>query len=85
MDEYRRRHETFGRQQAPQIEPEPIPEQHHEPTPTRGLFPGFLPIGGDWLEGYFPILLVLVVVVGLYFWLGRQDGGIGGLLGGFLK
>jgi len=80
MDEYR----AFNRR-APHHPDPPSQEPVCEPEPHRGLIPGPGLLGLDRLEDYLPILLVIVVLVGLYLWLGKQEGGIGGLLGGFLK
>ena len=86
MDEFRNRHAPFGRQAPHQAEPPPgqPAEPCLEQEARHGFLPGFA-LGFDWLEDYFPILLILLVAVGLYFWLGKQGGGLGGLLGGFLK
>jgi len=65
----------------------PPPEPCAEAEAPRALIPGF-GLGFDWLEDYWLIILVAVVAAGLYLWLGRQEGGIGSLLGGlggFLK
>jgi len=81
MDEHRARHETHSRR----MHHEP---HHHEPEPDhgapRGLLGG-LGIGGDWLDDYLPILLIILGLVGVYLWVGKREDGLGGLLGGFFK
>ena len=91
MDEYRGRYEAYGRREAyphpyDQQEPPEPPPPLLEPDPPapRGLLGNF-GIGGDLLDEYLPILLILLGAVGVYLWLGKQGGGLGGLLGGFLK
>jgi len=88
MDEYRGRYAAYGRQEAPpHSPPPPVQEAHCAPEPKKSFFPGLdaFGLGGDLLGDYLPILLVIVVLVGLYLWLGKGDLGLGGLLGGFLK
>ena len=81
MDEHRGRH---GRGHHEHHEHHHEPEFHQEPPP-RGLLGG-LGIGGDWLDDYLPIILIILGIVGVYLWIGKQgEGGLGGLLGGFLK
>jgi len=87
MDEYRNRYETYNRrephQSAQQEYEEPPPVLPLEPVPPRGLLAQF---GiGDGLDDYLPILLILLGAVGVYLWLGKQGGGLGGLLSGFMK
>ena len=94
MDEYRGRYEAYGRrehQHHPQRE-EPPPAHFSEAPPThppetapqQGLLEGF-GIGNDFLDEYLPILLILLGALGIYLLLGKQNNGLGGLLGGFLK
>ena len=92
MDEYRGRYAAYGRQEeAPphhhHAPPPPQQEPHYEPEPQKSFFPGLgaLGLGGDLLGDYLPILLVILVLVGLYLFLGKGDFGLGSLLGGFLK
>ncbi|MCL2564115.1 MAG: hypothetical protein FWE08_08820 [Oscillospiraceae bacterium] len=81
MDEYRGRYEAYHNHQHREEQEEPIP--HMEPTPPQGMLSRF---GlGDGLDDYLPILLILLGAVGVYLWLGKQGGGLGGLLGGFMK
>ena len=91
MDEYRGRYEAYGRREQSAQEPhahhhrqEEAPVPHLEPAPSKGLLSSF-GIGGGVLDDYLPILLILLGAVGVYLWLDRQEGGLGGLLGGFLK
>jgi len=91
MDEYRGRYEAYGRreqsagQQEHHHRQEEPPVPHLEPTPSRGGLLSNFGIGGGVLEDYLPILLILLGAVGVYLWLDKQEGGLGGLLGGFLK
>jgi len=91
MDEYRGRYEAYGRREQQQQEYQQQ-HQHHEsppepscgPGPPRGILESF-GIGGDWLDDYLPILLILLGLLGLYLLLGKQNEGLGGLLGSFLR
>ena len=87
MDEYRGRYEAYGGRGQPQQQPyheDYPPAQAPESAPPRGLLENF-GVGGDWLEEYLPVLLILLGAVGVYLWLGKQNEGLGGLLNGFLK
>jgi len=84
MDEYRGRYGAYHRG-----EPHPPAGGDHEPPPLPPPEPsrGFLgQFGlGNGLDEYLPILLILLGAVGVYLWLDKQNGGLGGLLGGFMK
>jgi len=94
MDEYRGRYEAYGRREhhhhPHREEPSPThfseapPVHPPEVTPSHGLLESF-GIGNDFLDEYLPILLILLGALGVYLLLGRQNNGLGGLLGGFLK
>jgi len=90
MDEYRGRYETYGRREHQQQyhqepSPEPPPSHHQESgSPQGGLLESF-GIGNDWLDEYLPVLLILLGALGVYLWLGKQNGGVASLLNGFLK
>ena len=98
MDEYRGRYAGYNRQEQHQHHQSQEMPRHEEPTPVLPLEPepprgllgsfGF----GDGFDDYLPILLILIGAVGVYLWLGKQDGGplgglggLGGMLGGFFK
>ena len=83
MDEYRSRYETGGRHEP---HPPPCETCHDAPPPVpppRGLLGQFGLPGG--LGEYLPILLILLGALGVYLWLDKQNMGLGGLLGGFMK
>ena len=82
MDEYRNRHR--GHMGAESHSKPPEPEVGVTQSPLGGLF-SMLPFGADFLESNWLIVLLVIVGAVLYFVLGRQDFGISGLLGGFLK
>jgi len=109
MDEYRGRYEAHYRREQQQQQDHHAQPDHHEdghhyqeppppvlesgPPPSRGFLGNF---GfGDGFDDYLPIILILLGAVGVYLWLGKQEGGplgglgglgsLGGLLGGFLK
>jgi len=82
MDEYRGRYQGYDREQHHHSEPA---AHHPEPeSPRRGIIPS-LGIGGDFLDDYLPILLVILGAVGVYLLLSKNGGGFSGLLDGFLK
>ena len=86
MDEYRGRYAAYGGRgyhEQQHYEEHPPAAHTTEATPLRGALESF-GIGGDWLEEYLPILLILLGAVGVYLWLDKQNGGLSGLLGGFL-
>ena len=88
MDEYRGRYEAYGRreqsaqQQEHHQQQAETPPPRLEPAPSKGLLSSF-GIGGGALDDYLPILLILLGAVGVYLWLDKQEGGLGGLLGKF--
>ena len=89
MDEYRGRYAGYTREskphpQYPQEPSEPMPPFPEPESPApRGIL-GNLGIGGDLLDDYLPILLILLGAVGVYLLLDKRGEGPGGLLG-FLK
>ena len=83
MDEYRGRYEAYGRRGQRQHQEEYPPVHAREAEAPQGVLESF-GIGGDWLEEYLPVLLILLGAVGVYLWLGKQNEGLGGLLGGLL-
>ena len=86
MDEYRGQYGRYDNQeQHHQQHPiEPEPHMDSAPAGVLGLFPQFGAISGLMGE-YLPFIIIAVVLVGLYLWFGKSGGGLGGLLGGFLK
>ena len=80
MDEHRGRHEAYARRDQHHRGEPPPPIYPPEPAPSQGLLDSF-GIGGEFLEEYLPILLILLGALGVYLLLGKQ----GGILGGFLK
>lgn len=85
MDEYRGRYQGYERREEHHHEEPTAHYAEPEPAPApRGILPG-LGIGGDFLDEYLPILLIILGALGIYLMLGKNGGGIGGLLSGFLK
>jgi len=90
MDEYRGRVDAYhrrGREETYDHQPhyyEEPPPPPLEPERAPGPLAAF-GIGNDWLDEYLPILLILLGALGVYLWMDRQGGSLGGLLGGFLK
>ena len=84
MDEYRGRHQGYDRREQQHHHRESV-THHIEPEPIRGGFIPGLGIGGDFLDEYLPIILIILGAIGLYLMLGKNGGGLNGLLGGFLK
>ena len=89
MDEYRGRTDAYHRRwqehsHPPHYQEEPPAPPLSEPDLPRGPLSSF-GIESDWLEEYLPILLILIGALGVYLWMDRQGGSLGGLLGGFLK
>ena len=90
MDEYRGRHHGYDRREDHQHHHHEEPAHAHvhaeHVSPAAGIFPG-LGIGGDFLDEYLPIILIILGAVGVYLLLNKNGGlgGLGGLLGGFLK
>ena len=83
MDEYRGRYHGHDRGEHHHHD-EPV-HAHVEPrSPVGGILPG-LGISGEFLEEYLPIILIILGAIGVYLLLGKNNNGLGGLLGGILK
>ena len=81
MDEYRGRHQGYDRGEPHHHHEEPV-HCHAEPGGSvGGILPG-LGIGGDFLEEYLPIILIILGAIGVYLLLGKNNNGLGGILGG---
>ena len=79
MDDYREQYNTYD------------PHHHaahpppHAETAVVATEPGGLAVIGGFAKDYWPILFIILIGIGLFFWLNKREDGIKSLLSGRLK